>query len=95
MSGILKKMSMFIAGLEIFFCFLGPHLRHMVVPRLEAETELQLPATAASVTYTTAHGSLTHPVKPGIEPETSWFLVRFVSAALRRGLQDWKLLKAN
>ena len=31
--------------------------------------------------YTTAHGnarSLTHWVRPGIEPETSWFLVRFV-----------------
>ena len=36
-----------------------------------------------SSTYTTAHGnvrSLTHRAKPGIEPETSWLLVRFVSA---------------
>ena len=34
------------------------------------------------VTYTTAHskaGSLTHWVRPGFEPETSWFLVRFVN----------------
>ena len=33
---------------------------------------------AAFVTYTTAHGnagSLTHWARPGIEPETSWFLV--------------------
>ena len=30
------------------FCFLGPHLWHMEVPRLGAESELQLPA------YTTA-----------------------------------------
>ena len=39
---------------------------------------------AMSSTYTTAHdnvGSLTHWASPGIEPETSWFLVRFVSAA--------------
>ena len=34
--------------------------------------------------YTTAHGntgSLTHWARPGIEPETSWFLVGFASAA--------------
>ena len=37
---------------------------------------------AASMTYITAHGnvgSLTHLSRPGIEPTTSWFLVRFVS----------------
>ena len=36
---------------------------------------------ASSSTYTTAHGntgSLTHWVRPGIEPATSWFLVRFI-----------------
>ena len=40
-------------------------------------------------TYTTAHGntrSLTHWARPGIEPVTSWFLVRFVSIAPRREL---------
>ena len=38
---------------------------------------------ATSATYTTACGnarSLTHWVGPGIEPEFSWMLVRFVSA---------------
>ena len=38
---------------------------------------------ATSVTYTTTHGntrSLTHRVKSGIEPASSWMLVRFVSA---------------
>ena len=37
---------------------------------------------AASSTYTTAHSnvrSLTHWARPGIEPTTSWFLVRFIS----------------
>ena len=37
---------------------------------------------AASATYTTAHssaGSLTHWVRPGIKPVSSWILVRFVS----------------
>ena len=43
--------------LPFFFCFLGPHLQHMEVPRPGVKLELQLPA------YTTAHSndrSLTH-----------------------------------
>ena len=35
-----------------------------------------------TVTYTTAHGntgSLTHWTRPGIEPATSWFLVKFIN----------------
>ena len=42
-----------------------------------------------SVTYTTAHsntGSLTYWAKPGIEPASSWLLVRFVSSRPRRKL---------
>ena len=45
---------------------------------------------AVSATYTTAHRnarSLTCWAKPGIEPETSWFLVRFDSTEPR-----WELL---
>ena len=45
---------------------------------------------ATSVAYITAHGnarSLTHWARPGIEPATSWFLVRFVSA-----VPVWELL---
>ena len=40
-------------------------------------------------TYTTSHsdaGSLTQQVRPGIEPTTSWFLVRFISA-----VPSWEL----
>ena len=57
----------------LFFCFLGPHVRHMEVSRLGVKSELWLPAytpqsqqlgnQATRVTYTTAHsnaGSLTH-----------------------------------
>ena len=43
------------------------------------------------MTYTTAHGnagSLTHWVRSGIEPTSSWLLVRFVSAA-----PQWELLE--
>ena len=37
--------------LLIYFCFLGPHLRHMEVPRLGVASELQLPAhTTATAT---------------------------------------------
>ena len=44
-------MVVIVAVLYLFiylFCFLGPHPRHMEVPRLGVQSELQLPA------YTTA-----------------------------------------
>ena len=41
-------ISQYIFKVHISFCFLGPHMRHMEVPRLGVESELQLPA------YTTA-----------------------------------------
>ena len=74
-----------------FFCFLVLYLQHMEVPRLGVELELQPPAytqpqqletRAVSATYTTTHcnaRSLTHWPMPGIEPASSWMLVRFVS----------------
>ena len=61
----------------------------MEVPRLRVELELQLPA------YTTAHGnagSLTHGARPGIEPVSSWMLVRFVSTEPRQELHTVVLL---
>ena len=78
-----------------FFGFLGPNSRHMEVPRLGVKSELLLPAYA-TVTATAMPclrptpqlmdnaGSLTHQARPGVEPTTSWFLVRFVSTAPRR-----------
>ena len=42
----------------LFFCFLGPHLCHMEVPRLGAEPELQLLA------YATATLDLSHICDP-------------------------------
>ena len=47
----------------------------------------QLGIQAASETHTTAPGnagSLTHRARPGMEPATSWIIVRFVSAAPHR-----------
>ena len=46
---------------------------------------------AASATYTTAHsntGSLTHWVRPWIEPASSWILVGFVTAEPQRKLLE-------
>ena len=74
------------------FChFLGPLLQHMEVPRLGPNQSYshrptpepqQRKIQASSATYTTVHGnarSLTHWARKGIEPTTSWLLVRFVN----------------
>ena len=81
------------------FCFLGPHLQHMEVPRVGVESEPQQPAyVIATATrdpslicnlHHTAHsnaGSLTQRARPGIKPTTSWLLVRFVSTEQQQEL---------
>ena len=68
--------------LVFFFCFLGLHL----FPGWPIPQPQPLGIWAASGTYATTHGnarSLTHLVKPGIKPASSWILVGFVSTALR------------
>ena len=40
----LKDFILFHLLLLLLFCFLGPHVQHMEVPRLGVESELQLPA---------------------------------------------------
>ena len=77
---------------HFFLVFLGPYPWH-TKPRVGAESELQScwptpqpqqqGIQATSTTYITAHGnagSLTHRVRPGIKPTSSWILVRFVSS---------------
>ena len=79
----LSHFYLFLFLFFLSFVFLGPHRRHMEVPRLGVKLELLLP------TYTTAHGnagSLTHWVRPGIKPATSWFLCGFVST-----VPQWEL----
>ena len=83
-----------------FFVFLGPHPQHMEVPRLGIQSELQLPAYSRAAVMpdlscicnpNQAHnnaGSLTHWARSGINPATSWFLVRLVSAVPRRELPE-------
>ena len=72
------------------FVFLGPHSWLYGGSQARGESELQPSAyptaqqhkiRAASATYTTAHCntvSLTHWSRLGIEPTSSWILVRFV-----------------
>ena len=53
---------------------------------------------AASGTYTTAHGnteSLTHWARPGIEPATSWFLVRFINRWAMTGTPLFSYFKCS
>ena len=55
----------------------------MEASTLGVESKLQLPAYAIAHSNTR---SLTHWVRPGIEPATSWFLVGFISV-----VQQWEL----
>ena len=96
-----KKVSDFSIP-AFFFCFLGPHLHHMEVPRLGVQSELQLQAyTIATATQDLSHiCSLQHssrqrqilnPLsKARDQARDLGFLVRFVSAAPR-----WDLLNSN
>ena len=45
---VLLQPSILHPLLFIYFCFLGPQLQHMEVPRLEVELELQLPIYATA-----------------------------------------------
>ena len=75
-----------------FFVFLGLHVQHMEVSRLGVESELQLPAYTTATPMpdlsrlcslhpqlTAMPNPLTYGVRPGIEPASSWILVRFVT----------------
>ena len=73
----------------------------MEVPRLGVELELQLPAYATATAtpdpshvYNLYHSSqqcwiLNPLIGPGIEPESSWVLVGFVSAEPQGELHIW------
>ena len=90
-----------IFSLWHFFCLflslLGLYLWHMEVPRLRGNQSCSCQPTAkpqqheiwaSCVTYTTAHGnagSLTHWVRPGIEPVSSWMLVRSANRSAMTG----------
>ena len=74
-----------------FLIFLWLHFQHVEVPRLRVKSELQLPANAtATPTRDLSHvcdlyhssqhyQSLTHWESPGIEPMSSWIIVKFIT----------------
>ena len=75
----------FLFCFVLSFVFLGTHLRHMEVPKLGVVSKLHLPVYATAkpdqsyaATCSNAR-SLTHRMRPGIEPTTSWILVRFLT----------------
>ena len=86
------------------FVFLGLHLQHMEVSRLEFELELQPQvytiATAMrdlSSVCDLHHSSqqcqiLNHRAGPGIEPKTSWILVRFLTYRVTEKTPLWLIL---
>ena len=90
-----------------FFSFLGLLPWHMEVPRLGVESELQLPAyTIATAVqdpsriYDLHHSSQqcqfpSHWARAGIEPESSWITVRFISTVPQRELHKLVLSEFN
>ena len=86
-------MFYFCLFLLFFFFFKGLHPQHMKFlgqgPNQScscqpAPQSQQCQIRAMSATYTATHrnaGSLTHWVGPGIEPTSSWILVKFVSTS--------------
>ena len=91
----------FVGFFFLSFVFSGPHLWHIEVPRLGSTRSYscwltpqlqQLEIQAMSVTYTTAHGnarSLTHWVRAGIKPASSWMLVEFVNHRATTGTPNF------
>ena len=98
-ANVVIKQNSFSAYFFFLFSFLGPHRGIWKFPGQGSNQSCICWPTpqpqlcrirATSATYTTAHGiarSLTHWVRPGIEPTTSQFLVRFISA-----VPQWELL---
>ena len=93
--------SLFIYLLIYLFClFRGAHMAHggSQVRGLNGAVAAglrQSHSNVGSATHTTAHsnsGSLTHQARPGIEPTTSWFLVRFVNHCATTGTPKIKFL---
>ena len=87
-----------------FFFFLGPHPWHMEVPRPGVESELQHQTTPQpqphqipahlwpTLQLVATAGSLTHWERPGIEPTSSWILIRFLTCWATTGTPNHEFL---
>jgi len=70
MTGVLIKRG------YLFIFFLRPHLQHVEVPGARGHTG----AAAVSLHHSHSNArSPTHWARPGIEPLSSWILVRFLT----------------
>ena len=76
--------SFFLSFYFYFFAFLGVHLQHIEVPRLGAESELQL--LAYTIAIPTEDPSCICVLHHRIEPTSSWIVVRFVSTVPQQKL---------
>ena len=81
-----------------FFCFLGLHPKHLEIPRLGVESDLQLLAIATATQDPSRVCDLHHrdsyagsPIlsEPREQTATSWLLVGFISAAPQQELPTW------
>ena len=81
-----------ITILFIYFCFSGTHLWHMEDPRLEATDSLcHSHSNAGSETHlqpTPQLTAITRWRRPGVEPTSSWILVRFITSEPQWELHD-------
>ena len=75
------------------FFFLGPHLRHMEVPRLGVKLELHLQPMPQPQPQ--PHWILIHWVRPGVKPASSWLDVGFLTCWATTGLWRHFLEKTN
>ena len=100
----MRQKTVIIAVLFFFFLvLLGLCPWHMEVPRLRGESNCscwtshssqQRLFQASTIAHSNAR-SLTHWVRPGIEPVSSWMLVRFVSAEPQQELQDQTMMTTS
>ena len=74
-------LGFFVCLFVCLFCFLGPHVQHMAVPKLHHSCST-LGSEPMPATCTKAQGnvrSLTYWSRPGIEPTSSRILVRIIT----------------
>ena len=79
-----KHLPMSIQNYDFFF-----FLRAAPVAYGSSQARGQIGATAASICHSRSYaGSLTHSLRPGINPASSWILIRFVSAVPQQELPN-------
>ena len=104
-SGLLINLLCWRSFCYVLFCILRLHLWHMEILKLGVESELQLLAyTTATAMQDPSHVCdlhhslqqhwiLTHWVRPGIEPASSWILAGLVNNWATKGAPLLKVFK--